>query len=530
MACTVGINSVVGVPAGPPANPGSISAITITGTATNTPFVNVLCQCFGNIGFVQVPVANGQWQITGAVPRLSPKAYLCNCGEAVSVIAEATDPSDGKSCRTTWPNGVSCPSCPVITIDSPVVGECVAEARPVTLTVNVTLPGGVTSVLEWDFGDPSPDNGGAFVIGPGPGSNTTTHNYSPGTYTATLRTISPEGCPNITVMVTVDSCTCPQIQDITFIDRPCDAQGNRLVTATVVGGPAGTILWQWIGIDPQAVPGGTSYSKSLPGGTTNTLVVSIQAGSCAQQLPKSHTLQPCEGPPPCPSVTSVTATPASGAAPLAVTFQAVVANPGAVVGGFQWNFGDGSSVNTPNPTASHTFSSPGAFSVSVTVNGATGCSPSTITTTVTVSSGGGGGDGGGCKLLCKILCDILLILALVLLAWASIAAVVVACSGTPAPQAIVVIVILVLVGLGLLILWGFLCARFFCKLLNALSWIISFISVGTFVVGVVLAIYTWYTGNKSLCFLGWFADAGIWSVAAAVVGWISKITGCKIFQ
>lgn len=526
MACKVTITSVVGVPIGPPAQPGSISALTISGTATNTPTVSVICECFGDDTARPVPVVNGLWQITGAVPRLDRSVTLCNCGETVSVFVEATDPSDGTNCGTEFQGAISCPPCPSITIDPPVVGDCVNGVRPVTLTVNVNQAAGATSVLEWDFGDPSPDNGGAFVI-VGPGSNTTTpHNYRPpGPYTATLKTVSPQGCPDITVPITVEPCPCPEIQDITFSDGPCDVQGNQLVTATLVGGPAGTILWQWMGIDPLAVPGqGVTYTRSLPGGTTNTLVVSVQ-GPCTQQLSKPHTLQPCPGPPVCPSVTSITATPPSGSVPLTVTFTAVIANPGAVVGGFLWKFSDGGSVNTANPTVSHTFSSAGTFSVSLTVNGpAPECTPSTLTTTVTVSS-------GGCNLLCKILCVILLIVALLLLALASVASVIVFCRATPpTPQAIAPAIIAAALGLGLLLLWGFLCGRFFCKTLNALSWIFSFIISITALVGIILTVYAWITGRSSLCFIGWFADAGIWGVALAIVGWISKITGCQIFD
>ena len=390
--------------------------------------------------------------------------------------------------------------------------------RAVSFTVNVTQPAGQVSVFQWDFGDPSPDYGPAFAV-TGSASHTDQHSYPPGNYTARLITVDPVGCPDIIVSITVPSCSCPEIQDITFSEGPCDAQGNRPVTATVVGGPSGAINWQWIGIDPQAQPGGTTYTESLPGGTTHTLVVSIQAGSCIQQLAKSHTVGAC-GQVVCPAVTAISANPASGTPPLAVAFQATVTNPGAVVGGFQWNFGDGNSLSTPNPTASHTYTSPGTFTASVTVNGPEGCPAATASTTVTVSESGN----GHCNFLCNILCDLLLILALVLLVVASVAALVVFCSSSATPQVLVAIAGTAAVGLILLFLWGVLCGRFFCKVLNALSWIFSFIASITGIIGFVMSIL----GKP--CGLGWLSDAAIWGLALAVVGWLHKITGCEIFD
>ena len=254
-------------------------------------------------------------------------------------------------------------------------------------------------------------------------------------------------------------------------------------------------------------------------------MVIIQGGACKQSLPKTHTVDSC-GPVVCPTVTAITTNPnpPSGTAPLAVTFQATVTNPGAVVGGFQWNFGDGNSVNTPNPTASHTYTSTGTFTASVTVNGPQGCigqNPSSASVTVTVTSGNGNGH---CNLLCNILCDILLILALVLLAVASVAALVVFCGGGATLQVLAAIAGTAAVGLILLFLWGVLCGKFFCKVLNALSWIFSFIASITGFIGFVTSIL----GKP--CGLGWLSDAAIWGLALAVVGWLHKITGCEIFD
>ena len=84
---------------------------------------------------------------------------------------------------------------------------------------------------------------------------------------------------------------------------------------------------------------------------------------------------------------SFTATPTSGAPPLAVTFtDTTVSGPTT----WAWDFGDPASggLNTStvqNPT--HTYSSVGSYSVSLTVTGPGSFSPTTMTNFITVAAG-----------------------------------------------------------------------------------------------------------------------------------------------
>ncbi len=92
-----------------------------------------------------------------------------------------------------------------------------------------------------------------------------------------------------------------------------------------------------------------------------------------------------------PLSASASATPISGTAPLAVSFQ------GSASGGtspytYSWAFGDGTTSTAQNP--SHTYSSAGTFSATLTVkDSASGSATSSVT--ISVTSGGGGGGGGG---------------------------------------------------------------------------------------------------------------------------------------
>jgi PKD repeat protein len=60
-------------------------------------------------------------------------------------------------------------------------------------------------------------------------------------------------------------------------------------------------------------------------------------------------------------------TPTSGSAPLAVNF---TSSSTGTIGTYAWDFGDGSTSSAQNP--SHTYSSPGRYSVKLTVTGPAG--------------------------------------------------------------------------------------------------------------------------------------------------------------
>lgn len=90
---------------------------------------------------------------------------------------------------------------------------------------------------------------------------------------------------------------------------------------------------------------------------------------------------------------TVSANPASGEAPLSVSFTSTV------IGGsggctYQWTFDDGSTSDLPNP--SHVYANPGSYTafLSVTDSSSSTASSNSIHITVTTGEGDGGGDGG----------------------------------------------------------------------------------------------------------------------------------------
>lgn len=85
------------------------------------------------------------------------------------------------------------------------------------------------------------------------------------------------------------------------------------------------------------------------------------------------------------------ATPLSGAAPLNVSFNANGSSdpdPGDYILGYDWNFGDGSANSNAN-APSHTYNTPGTYTVSLRVMDNNNLYSTAVTRTITVTSGGG---------------------------------------------------------------------------------------------------------------------------------------------
>ena len=512
MGCSISILSVIGIPAPPGSKPpGAVNAIVVKGTATNLSSVLVGLQDPP----IQVPVTNNQWQLTLAIPEIAPNTYPVVCGENIEFFV--TDPTEG-ACAAAWSQPLACPACPTITLTAGTPGDCASGVRPVTFTVNFSPPVAAPSAFFLDFGDGT--TGNSFPVDPGTPLPVTIppHNYPPGDWTATLTTILPEGCPPVTVQVHVPPCDCgPPITGVTFTDSDCDPQGNRQVTATAQGGPAGTVFWQWVGLDPSLRQGARSDTQTFLAGTTQQVFVEIDLGACKViplpplPNPASHDVPPCAAP--CPSVTSLTATPSSGTSPLTVTFQVTIANPGSVTA-IHWDFGDASPGVTGGTTQIHTYTSSIAktFTATVTVDGGPGCATTQGKASVTVSPPGTGNGGKTACGIARLALALLFALFFVSLAgWA--------CLAWPVAVPIVFGIAIV----TLLVLWIVFCHPTICDVLLTI-WQTLFVS----------AMALWYVGpclqkvGSTICVvlsLAWIA-AGVLSFV--VLLWWALRKDCDV--
>jgi PKD repeat protein len=134
--------------------------------------------------------------------------------------------------------------------------------------------------------------------------------------------------------------------------------------------------WSWNFGD-----GGTStlqsptHTYSTPGGYTVSLTVGNASGSDTKSLAGYIGVTP----PPAPTANFV-GSPTSGTAPLAVSFTDL--STGSPTSR-SWNFGDGGTSTLQNPT--HTYTTPGSYTVSLTVGNASGSDTKTVTNYVSVA-------------------------------------------------------------------------------------------------------------------------------------------------
>ena len=105
-----------------------------------------------------------------------------------------------------------------------------------------------------------------------------------------------------------------------------------------------------------------------------------------------------------PTVTSFTASPESGKAPLSVDFACEGSDSDGSITQYRFDFGDGTTENSSTGRVTHTYNNPGTYSAECTVIdnlGATASSSISIQVQGGGASGGGGG-GGGCGGGCSV--------------------------------------------------------------------------------------------------------------------------------
>lgn len=123
----------------------------------------------------------------------------------------------------------------------------------------------------------------------------------------------------------------------------------------------------------QIVLSPAQYLLSGPGALKNDgVILASTLGSIAPPPP----------PPNQPPSLSISASPTSGTSPLFVSFASAASDPDGFITSYFWNFGDGTSSSSSNPT--HTYSA-GSFSASLTVTDNGGAS-TTKSVTINVSS------------------------------------------------------------------------------------------------------------------------------------------------
>ena len=412
---------------------------------------------------------------------------------------------DDAQCRhaLVWDQAIPCEGgrrdCELnITLTSDVSDQCVTTSRGVALTIVVNPPAQGLSA-EVDFGDGSTeivsidsiDVGGGIVIA----IATVNHDYSvPGNGTITFTiTVSIVGRPECqeTLDVTLDQCPddgpppppppprCP-VERVTLIvldengtnvttlaEGDCLPPGTYEVRAVIEpSGATDTFLWR---VDGESAEVGERDVVSIDGDeltiqlNTSFRSVSVIAAGCASD---GIDLRPCE-PLCCPNLTGLTAScmprcPRS----TTVTLQAT-GDDLECAEVFQWDFGDGTTIESNSATETHTYPAFAPFDAAVTIVRPDDCGgPRIQRETVRVN-------------LCPPPCYCVLLaiasgfLLLLLLALMPL----IACSTDPATvQTLTLIFVATVILLVIFALWWLLdqcCRPTWCELVRILIWVIS---------------------------------------------------------
>lgn len=124
----------------------------------------------------------------------------------------------------------------------------------------------------------------------------------------------------------------------------------------------GANSWNWNnGNGTNSTIQNPSFTYNTPGTFTVTLTSKNTTSGCTATSTKQIVIVPLPNP-------TFTANPTSGCAPLTVSFTNTSLNGS----NFQWDFGDGSTFNGPNPLT-HIYNTNGSFTVSLTSTGIYGC-------------------------------------------------------------------------------------------------------------------------------------------------------------
>ena len=201
----------------------------------------------------------------------------------------------------------------------------------------------------WDFGD------GNFSTDVSP-----THVYnSPGVYAVTLIAANPYGCNDIVIKnAYVTIFPNPPASFTVNQQSSCDASQVFNFTCTTPG----SVGWSWsFGDGATSNLENPSHVYSAPGSYTVSLIV-LNGNGCTDTT--THLAYITIGP---SLVPSFSVNSQGGCIPFDVQFDCTV--PGAIT--WLWDFGDGATSTTEDP--SHTYTAAGSYDITLTVTTSSGC-------------------------------------------------------------------------------------------------------------------------------------------------------------
>ncbi|OGU29774.1 MAG: hypothetical protein A2057_08055 [Ignavibacteria bacterium GWA2_35_9] len=386
-------------------------------------------------------------------------------------------------------------NCPRILLELVSVSDCNPVTNKRTATFRITLtnvnnPPSSPCVYEFDFGDGESPN---ILF-----DNTTvspfniTHEYdNAGNYSAILNCTVPVGCPDSnSVLVPVSVCNnCPSDVDFEIIDNNgnrfsviddndgileavsnnpfhlqinCLPQGKYIIRVTSPNGAGLSFTWRE-DENPPVQTNSRDFNFTIANGTKSLNVV-IQKDGCPP-LSETVIIRACEDDC-CPKLTGLTASCMPHCPPSTTVTLTAMGDHLDCAETFSWDFGDGNTAETNQPSTIHTYSQFGLFDAEVAMVRPEYCGSPRVQRSSTPV--------GPCPPSC--LCAFLsIITAFLLLAFLSLMPMI-ACADPATKQALIITLIVVAILLSIFWLWWILdpcCKPTSCEMLRILFWVLS---------------------------------------------------------
>ena len=254
--------------------------------------------------------------------------------------------------------------------------DTLSGPAPLAVAFNAASSTGSIASYKWDFGDGSTATGA-----------TATHSYSAaGIYTAQLTITDAAGLTSTaSATVNVSAATVAATPPTAVVSSSAAAGAAPLSvsfngTGSTAAAPATIASYAWsFGDGSSATGASASHSFTSAGTYTTTLTVTDSKGltnSASTPIVVTTALEATTNKTP---TAVITATPASGAAPLVVSFDASgSADTDGSIATYVWNFGDGSTAT--GKTVTHTYNTAASYSATLKVTDNQGATASTSTT------------------------------------------------------------------------------------------------------------------------------------------------------
>ncbi len=205
--------------------------------------------------------------------------------------------------------------------------------------------------------------------------------YKTITFTATIDRLM-----TLTKDITLTKVSAPVISEVTLSQSTVTVSGQLTLSVNAKDDDGDTVTCTWSATGGTlSASTGTSVTLTAPtSAATVTVTVKCSDGTNEVSATKDISVVATSATNQNPAVTTASSDATTGTAPLTVKFTGAASDNDGFVSSYFWDFGDGTSSNEQNP--SHTYSTAGTYSVTLTVSDNAGGKGASTAITITITA------------------------------------------------------------------------------------------------------------------------------------------------